>query len=140
MSKVQPATTPATKRPANQMYRGVITAQAVVDVFVRAASDAAASAAIKRGKGQRMKLRFGEWQLLQEAIAVDTLAASTIPAPQRGGLTAEELGKVYVQVLHKISLSHSTGVYAYSERQAMADAVREFYDLATEVIRVKAAR
>ena len=140
MSKAQPATTPAIKRPAKQMYRGVITAQAVMDVFVRTTSDVAANAAIKRGKGQKMKLRFGEWQLLQEAIAVDTYAASTIPVPRNGGLTAEELGKVYVQVLHKISVSHSTGVYADSERQAMADAVREFYDQATEVIRAKAAR
>jgi hypothetical protein len=54
MSKVQPETTPATNRTAKQMYRGVITANAVVDVFVRAASDVDASAAIKRGKGRRM--------------------------------------------------------------------------------------
>src|SRR5436309_1648108 len=38
---------PAAKRSTKRMYRGVITAQAIQDVFIRATSDAAANTAIK---------------------------------------------------------------------------------------------
>ena len=53
------------------------------------------------------------------------------PAPQ-SALTEEQLGNVYVQVLHNISV-RALGTDA--ERQVMADAVREFYGLLTEAIR-----
>ena len=146
MSRVQAVAgprKPAAKRSTKRMYRGVITAQAIQDVFIRATSDAAANTAIKVGKGQRMKPRFDKWQLLLKAVAVDGYAVSTIPAsgiPRIGGLTESELGKIYVEILHNISLTRAAGMYTDSERQAMADAVREFYELATEVIRAKAVR
>jgi hypothetical protein len=144
MSKAQPATTPAVaKRAAKQMYRGIVTTQAIADVFVRATSDAAANTAIKAGKGHRMKPRFSAWTLLQEAVAVDGYAPSTIPANEilrSGGLTEQELGKMYVQVLHNISVTRAAGIYTDSERQAMADAVGEFYDLLHQAIRAKSAQ
>jgi hypothetical protein len=58
------------------------------------------------------------------------------PAPRSGVLTEEQLGNVYVQVLHNISVR---AVSTDAERQAMADAVREFYDLATDAIRPRRA-
>jgi len=130
MSKVQPATIPASKRPAKQMYRGVITANAVVDVFVRAASDVDASAAIKRGKGQRMKLRFSPWQVCQEAIAVDGYRASNIPVQEitTPELIAQVCEKVYTQVLHKITVVRRSA-YSDRKRQAMEEAVKEFYEM-----------
>jgi hypothetical protein len=54
------------------------------------------------------------------------------PAPQSGVLTEEQLANSYVQILHNISVR---AVGTDAERQAMADAVREFYDLATDAIR-----
>jgi hypothetical protein len=88
------------------MYRSIVTAQAIEDVFVRANSDAAANATIAAGKGQRTKPRFGTWELWQGSIAVDGYTASHIPAeamPSSGGLTEKELARVYVQVLRNIS-------------------------------------
>jgi hypothetical protein len=55
------------------------------------------------------------------------------PATQSGVLTEEQLGNVYVQVLHNISVR---AVGTDAERQAMGNAVREFYDLLTEAIRL----
>jgi hypothetical protein len=52
--------------------------------------------------------------------------------PPQGGLTEEQVGNVYVQVLHNMSL-RALGTDA--ERQAMADAAREFYGLLTDAIR-----
>ena len=141
MTKVQPApisTKPAAKRPQKRMYRGIMTAQAIADVFVRASSDAAANSAITAGRGQRTKPRFGTWELWQGSIAVDGYTASHIPAeamPPCGGLTEKELARIYVQVLRTIS---TRGPQADAERQAMADAVREFYDLLTDAMRTKA--
>jgi hypothetical protein len=143
MSKVQLAKETAANQPAKRMYRGIVTAQAVADVFVRATSDAAANAAIAAGKGQRMKPRFTAWKLCREAIAVDGYAASTIPAseiPHIIGLAESELGKVYVQVLHRISLTRVSTAYTDADRQAMTEAVREFYDLLTEAIRAKGSQ
>jgi hypothetical protein len=54
------------------------------------------------------------------------------PAPESGILTEEQLGNSYVQVLHNIS---ARAVGTDAERQAMADAVREFYGVLTEAIR-----
>jgi hypothetical protein len=116
------------------MYRGIMTAQAIADVFVRANSDAAANSAIAAGKGQRTKPRFGSWTLWQPSIAVDGYVASHIPAeamPPSGGLTEKELARIYVQVLRNIC---TRGPQSDAERQAMADAVREFYDLLTEAM------
>ena len=140
MTKVQAVTTatkPPAKRPANRMYRGIVTAQAIADVFVRATSDAAANTAMAAGKGQRTKPRFGAWELWQGSIAVDGYTASHIPAeamPPSGGLTEKELARIYVQVLRNIC---TRGPKSDAKRQAMADAVREFYDLMTEAIRPK---
>ena len=140
MTKVQAVTTatkPPAKRPANRMYRGIVTAQAIADVFVRATSDVAANTAMAAGKGQRTKPRFGAWELWQGSIAVDGYTASHVPAeamPSSGGLTEKELARVYVQVLRNIC---TRGPQSDAERQAMADAVREFYDLLTEAIRAK---
>jgi hypothetical protein len=62
------------------------------------------------------------------------------PAPvakRNAGMTEEELGRTYAQVLHHISVN-GRGLYADSERQAMVDAVREFYGMLSEVLRAKA--
>src|SRR5690349_17188446 len=109
MTKIQPATTTnkvTGDRPQKRMYRGILTAQAVADVFVRASSDSAAKEAIQAGKGQRMKPRFGEWELWQDAIAVEAYTASRISAEEisAAALTTEEFEKVYAQVLHNISV------------------------------------
>jgi hypothetical protein len=140
MTKVQPAAVPAkpaAKPPVKRMYRGIVTATALCDVFVRSTSEAEANTAIAAGKGQRKKPRSSAWELWQGAIAVDSYIASEIPAPRSVGLTAQELGKVYVQVLHNISVPRATDIYSDSERQAMADAVRELYDRLSEAIHAK---
>jgi hypothetical protein len=139
MTKVQPITIPTTPPCPKRMYRGVVTTQAVVDVFVRATSDVQANKMIKGGKGQRKKPRFGEWELSQQAIAVDAYSASAILTSYSFGLTEQEVGKVYAQVLHNTSVL-CRGVYTDSERQAMVDAVRGFYDLLTKAIRAKTSR
>src|SRR5262249_2266927 len=94
---------------------------------------------IEAGKGQRKKPRFGEWQLWQEAIAVDTYAASEIPAQEvpKPGLREQELQRIYRAALHKISTSR--GNYTDKERQAMADAVKEFHNRLKEAIHAKTA-
>lgn len=143
MTKVQPVKTPPksdSKQSSKQMYRGIVTAQAIADVFVRATSDVQANQMIKGGKGQRTKPRFGEWELWQEAIAVDTYKASEIPAQEisKTGLTEQELRQIYMNVQHSISINR--GSCTDKEREAMADVLREFHDLLTEAIRVKGRR
>jgi hypothetical protein len=140
MTKVQPARTStkgAAERRTKRMYRGIMTAQAIADVFVRATSDTAANTAMAAGRGQRTKPRFGTWELWQGSIAVDGYTASHIPAeamPPSDGLTEKKLARIYAQVLRNIC---TRGPQSDAERQVMADAVREFYDLLTDAIRVK---
>jgi hypothetical protein len=57
--------------------------------------------------------------------------------PPSGGLTEKELARIYVQVLRNIC---ARGPKSDAKRQAMADTVREFYDLLTDAIRVKGTR
>jgi hypothetical protein len=105
MTNVQAVTTPRKPAAKQRMYRGILTAQAICDVFVRTTSDVQANRLFEAGKGQRKKPRFGEWQLWQEAIAVDTYAASEIPAHEvpKPGLREQELQQIYRTALHKIS-------------------------------------
>ena len=119
------------------MY-SIVTAHAIADVFVRTASEAAANAAIAAGKGQRMKPRFSAWELWQEAIPVERYKASQIAVQETSpqSLTTQELEKVYAQVLHNISVVRRA-TYSDRKRQAMADAVREFYELLTEGVAAK---
>ena len=142
MMKIQAVTTPHKPAVKRRMYRGILRAPAICDCFVRATSDTAANAAIKAGKGQKAKPRFGKWELWQEAIAVDSYTASQFPAHEipNPGLTKQELGQIYIAVQHNISVIRGMGVHTDKERQAMADAVREFYGLLTEAIRAKAAQ
>src|SRR5215831_17939763 len=55
------------------------------------------------------------------------------------GLTEQELRKTYIKVLHNIFVRRTCGAYTDKEQQAMADAVREFYGLLIEALRVKDA-
>jgi hypothetical protein len=138
MTKVQLSTTAKAPTQTKRMYRGIITAQAIADVFVRAISDADANSAIKAGKGQRMKPRFSPWELWQQAIAVEAYTSSknAVQEISMPGLTLEDLQKIYSQMLHNISVVRR-GTYSDRKRQAMTDAVREFYDLLEEAIRAK---
>ena len=140
--KIQSVATPHKSAVKRRMYRGILWAPAICDCFVRATSDTAANVAIKAGKGQRAKPRFGKWELWQEAIAVDNYTASQLPAHEipNPGWREPELGQIYIAVQYKISVIRGMGVYTDKERQAMADAVREFYGLLTEAIRAKAAQ
>lgn len=81
-------------------------------------------------------------KLSQEAISVDTYTASEIAAQEipKPGLTEHELGQIYIAVQHNISVIRGMGVHTDKERQAMADAVREFYNLLREDIRQKIAQ
>jgi hypothetical protein len=54
--------------------------------------------------------------------------------PPSGGLTQKELARIYAQVLRNIC---TRGPQSDAKRQAMADAVREFYDLITMAISAK---
>lgn len=121
------------------MYRGIVTAQAIADVFVRATSEVLANHMFEGGKGQRTKPRFGDWELWQEAIAVDTYRASEIPPQEipKPGLTEQELRQIYTTLQESIS---SMGSYTDKEGEAIADVVREFHDLLIEAIRVKRRR
>jgi hypothetical protein len=58
---------------------------------------------------------------------------AVLPASQPA-LTEQKLGKIYVEVLHNISVSRGTGMYTDNEAQRMADAVREFYDRLDDAI------
>ena len=49
--------------------------------------------------------------------------------PRSPGLTAQQLGTIYAQVLHNISVTRAAGMYTDHETQAMADAVRQFHEL-----------
>jgi hypothetical protein len=141
MTNITAVRTPHKPVAKRRMYRGILKAPAICDCFVRATSDTAANAAIKSGKGQKAKPRFGKWELWQEAIAIDTYTASQLPAHEipNQGLTEQELGQVYIAVQHNISVIRGMGVHTDKERQAMANAVREFYGLLTEAIRAAKA-
>jgi hypothetical protein len=140
MTKIQNVTTPQ-KPAAKRMYRGIMTAQAICDVFVRASSDVEANKMIETGRGHRKRPRFGEWKVWQEAIAVDNYTASQIPAQEipKPGLTEQELRQIYLAVQHNISLIGGMGVYTDEARHAMADAVREFHNMLKTAIHTKAA-
>jgi hypothetical protein len=138
MTKTQTVKTP---RPPGKrrMYRGIIMAQALCDVFVRASSEVQADKMIEAGKGLRKKARFGKWELWQEAIAVDTYMTSEIPSQEipQPGLTERELGQIYMAVQHNISIIRGMGFYTDKTQQAMADAVREFHNMLKTAIRAK---
>ena len=138
MAKVQPTTDNVSKPQQKRMYRGVLATQAVVDVFVRATSNAAANQAIQAGKGQRMRPRFGTWKLSQEAVAVEAYTASSTPIQEfsTSAIGEKDLEKVYADVLQNISVLRR-GEYSDRRRQAMVDAVGEFYELLTVAIRAK---
>jgi hypothetical protein len=107
-----------------RMYRGILTAQAICDCFVRAISDEEATALIERGKGQKAKPRFGKWDLWRHAVGVEGYTASDAIPSVAQGLTEQELGKIYIEVLRNISVLHRA-FRTDSERQAMADAVHD---------------
>jgi hypothetical protein len=142
MTNIQAVTTQHKPAAQQRMYRGILTAAAICDCFVRATSDTDANAAMKAGKGQKAKPRFGKWKLWQEAIAVDGYTASQVPAQEipNPGLTEQELGQIYMAVQHNISVIRGVGVHTDKERQAMAVAVREFHNLLKTAIRAKAAQ
>ena len=81
---------------------------------------------------------MGVWQ---EAIPVERYKASEIAVQETSqqSLTRQELEKIYAQVLHNISVVRRA-TYSDRKRQAMADAVREFYDLLTEAIAAKGGK
>ena len=63
-----------------------------------------------------------------------TKVQTAVPPASQPALTEQELGKIYVEVLHNISVSRATGIYTDSEAQRMADAVREFHDRLDDAI------
>jgi hypothetical protein len=85
--------------------------------------------------------RVNEWRctipICRRQFFVSFYPTMTKVQPAAPLFTEKELENIYMKVLHSISVR---AIGTDMERQAMIDAVREFYDLLDEAIHTKAER